>query len=481
MSNRRLTLRLLSDEELSQIEETAYRQLEEIGISLAPARAVEMLHGHGCRVVEARVFIPRGTVQWAVQHLTRSNIYRNRDGRRELLVGDGQVRFHNAGGPPFIFDLETGMRRPAILQDCVDMTRLLDALPHIDVVWPLFTPQDVPRELMSIKAAEVMLQNTLKPATVGTAENPDEVRYKIELAAACCGGLDAFRSRPTVSVAVSPISPLTFSEKVSGAIMMTVEMGAPLQALSCPTLGATSPVTMASALAQQHAEVLATFVIAAATRPGAAVIYSSRIAALDMRTAVRCGGGPEVGMTGACATQLAHRLGFVCDAYGMMTHASDPDAQYAYERFANALVPALAGADILSGAGGGRESGMSGGYESAVMDDEMIGLIKHIVQGCQVDEATLALDVMKDVVGGNGVFLEQRHTVQQVRKGALWMAGVSERGVGTGDDPEAGVLARARHQAKEILRTHVVEPLPDDVHRQMSEITERARQELTKG
>jgi trimethylamine--corrinoid protein Co-methyltransferase len=234
---------------------------------------------------------------------------------------------------------------------------------------------------------------------------------------------------------------------------------------------------MAGALAQQHAEALASFVIAAAASPGVPVVYCSRISSIDLRTAVSIWGGPEVGTTGACAGQLAHRLGLPCDSYGLSTSSPALDPQFAYERLANALVPALAGVDILSGVGS-TEDVMTAGLEIAVMDDEIISLIKYIVAGCEVNEETLAYDVMREVIPRDGVFLGQMHTVRQMRKGALWIPGISARGGTEADNAGGGVVARARARAKEILSTHEVEPLPDHVSQHLDAIMERARREL---
>jgi trimethylamine--corrinoid protein Co-methyltransferase len=231
---------------------------------------------------------------------------------------------------------------------------------------------------------------------------------------------------------------------------------------------------MAGALAQQHAEILASFVIAATVRPGALVGYCSRISPIDLRTAISYWGGPEVGMSGACAAQLAHRLGFPCDSYGLATSSPLFDPQFAYERLANALVPALAGVDMLSGVGNG--GGLVAGLEIAVLDDEIISLIKQIVAGCAVNETTLAYDVMAEVIPRDGVFLGEMHTVRQMRHGALWIPELSERG--EAGDGSMGVLARARARAKELLATHEVEPLSDEVSRHLDEIVARARREL---
>ncbi|NOZ71752.1 MAG: trimethylamine--corrinoid methyltransferase, partial [Chloroflexi bacterium] len=306
------------------------------------------------------------------------------------------------------------------------------------------------------------------PVSSAAIDKPRDVPYVVEMAAACCGGMEAFRERPNMSISISPVSPLEFTEDVAGAIIAVAQSGAIFYPLPAPSLGATGPVTMAGALAQQHAEILASFVITAAARPGTPVAYCSRISPIDMHTAVSSWGGPEVGMTGACAAQLAHRLGLPCDAYGLCTSSEALDPQFAYERLANALVPALAGVDILSGVG--NAGGLNGGFEVAVIDDEIISLIKHIVAGCEVNETTLAYDVMKEVIPKDGVFLAELHTVQQVRQGALWLPTLSARG---GD-----VITQARAKVQEILQTHQVEPLPDDVNRHLDEIMARAHRDL---
>jgi trimethylamine--corrinoid protein Co-methyltransferase len=232
---------------------------------------------------------------------------------------------------------------------------------------------------------------------------------------------------------------------------------------------------MAGCLAQQHAEILASFVIAAATRPGALVGYCSRISPIDLRTALTAWGSPEVGMTAACASQLAHRIGFPCDAYGLASQSLLLDPQHAYERLSNALVPALAGVDMLSGAGNG--GGLVAGFEIAVIDDEIISMIKHIVAGCPVDDVTLAYDVMASVIPGDGVFLGEMHTVRQMRRGALWMPGVSTRGEAD-EGASAGVVERAQARAREILRSHEVEPLGEEAIRHLDQVRARARREL---
>jgi trimethylamine--corrinoid protein Co-methyltransferase len=343
----------------------------------------------------------------------------------------------------------------------------------VDALTPLFGPQDVSPELIFVESTAAMLRNTRKPVSAAAIDNPRDVPYLIEMAAACCGGRESFRQRPTMSISISPVSPLRFSEDIASAIIAVAQSGAPFHPLPAPSMGATGPVTMAGILAQQHAEVLASLVVAAAAKPGVPTAYCSRISPIDLRTATSTWGGPEVGMSGACAGQLAHRLGLPCDCYGFATSSPTLDPQFAYERLANALVPALSGVDILSGVGMG--CGLVGGFEIAVIDDELIGLIRHIVAGCEVDEETLAYDVMATVIPRDGVFLGEKHTVREMRRGSLW---IPELGVRGAAGEEGDVVTRARQRAREILSTHQVEPLPDDVSRHLDEILQRARRDL---
>ncbi len=471
------TLRVLTELECDQIEETTFRLLEEVGIRLQHQQAMEMLQGQGCRIQGDRVLIPREVVAWGLANVNRNAFFRSADGSNEVVLGQDRFLTHNGGSVPNFEDLETGKRRPAKLQDLIQGTRILDALPNIDVVIPLVGPQDVPEELMTIASFEAMLHHTRKPIAGAAVENPTDVRYMIDLACACCGGKEAFRARPTIPILASPISPLTFTEKVTSAILAIVDAGATFFPLPAPTMGASGPITMAGVLAQQHAEVLASIVITAAACPGASVVYCSRINPIDMRTGVSWWGGPDMGMAGACATQLAHRSGLKSDVYGLCTSAARLDPRFAYEKLANALTPALAGADILSGVGT-MDSGMTATLAGAVLDNEIISLIHHIRRGYEVNEETLAFEVMKKVILTDDIFLGQLHTVQHLRDGTIWFPEIIERVMETDFDPKAGLVTFATDQVHELLKMPEEETLSESVCRDLAEIMEQARCEL---
>lgn len=477
MAANHLRIEFLSEIDLKQIEETAYRLLSEVGILLEHKDAVEMLDGIGCRIEGGRVQIPFQVVEWMLKNVRPQRQVYNQDGSVAFQLGDGKLRFHNGGGPPFIYDLANGKRRSAVLSDIADISRLLDFLPHINLITPLFGPQDVPDEMLAVASTYAMLTNTNKPISSAAIEKAEHVSYIVELAAACRGGIEAFKKHPCMSISVSPISPLHFSHDVTAAIIAVARSGAPFHSLPAPSLGGTAPITMAAALAQQHAEVLASFVIAAAAQPKVLVSYCSRINPIDMRTAVSNWGGPEVGVSGACAAQLAHRIGMACDSYGFSSSVSIVDAQFAYERFSNAFIPALAGVDILSGVGTA-DSGMVGAHEIAVLDNEMIGMMKHTIEGVDVNEETLAFDLIKNVIANDQMFLAEEHTIKYMHLGAVWMSKIANRSQPQEGEVVEGILAGARAQAREILDSHNPEPLSETVQAELDDILKRASRNL---
>ena len=473
----RLHAQVLDDGELARIEETAYRILDEVGIAVEHERAVELLQGGGGRVANGRVRLAEDVVRAAIGRLNREARFCSADGRTVVSLGRRAPLVHNTGGMPCVIDAVSSARRPALLRDVEESTRLLDALPQIDVVLPMFGPQDVPPALMIPASFASMLRHTRKPMAGAAAESASDVRFMTAMAAACCGGADVFRREPTLSIMVSPVSPLRLTAKVADAIMAVAEAGAQFQALPCPMLGTTAPITIAGALAQQHAEILASFVLASAVRPGLRVLYSSRISAIDLRTAASEWGAPEVAVSAAGATQLAHRAGFACDVYGLCTSAPRIDQQTAFERLSNALIPALAGADILSGVGF-TDNGATGSLALATIDDEIMSHIRHALTGIAVDADTLALGLTREVVADGGTFLDREATIDQIARNACWKPGISRPHRSAAGAPAADLLERARQRVDEILRTHQPEALPVPVERELDVILSEARREL---
>jgi trimethylamine--corrinoid protein Co-methyltransferase len=462
----------LTDEEVEAIHQATLRILGEVGVVLTQPEAREILSGAGAVVHGERVLFPPGLVEQEVSRCPSQVTVRGR-GMTVATLGGGTLNWHNLGGAPSVYDPPTGHRRPAVLQDVRDSARLLDALDSVTTITPFFTPQDAPGALMSLVMYRHTLPHTTKPVQGPGVQTAAEVRYAVQMAAVIGPPAEVF------SLGISPVSPLTFPDDVAEATIETARLGIPLAPLPCPTAGATGPMSLAGSLTQQNAEVLASVVLAQLVQPGLPIVYCGRLAMMQPRTGLSVWGGVELGLASAATVQIGHRYGLPVNVYGLSTNAHALEIQNGYERALNAAIPALAGADELSGIGE-MEAGVMGSYAQMVCDNEIAASVQRLRQGFASDEDALAVEVIAEVMAGSRNFLEQRHTVRYLRAGEVLYTRLAERRSWEEWDRTGreGMAERAQAEAERILTEHRVPPLREDQERELDEILRAAESEL---
>jgi trimethylamine--corrinoid protein Co-methyltransferase len=468
-------LTVLSPEEVEAIHQATLSILGQVGVILTQDEARQILAGAGATVQEDRVLLPADLVESSLAQCPPLVTTRGRAGHT-VALGDGTLHWHNVGGARDLYEPRTGQRRAAVLQDVEDSSRLLDALDNVTTVTPFFTPQDVPGPLMSLSMYRHTLPNTTKPVQGPGVLNATEVRLSVRMASVIGPPAEV------LTLSVSPISPLLFSEDLTGAILETARHGIPFGPLPCPTAGATAPMSMAGAIAQQNAEVLAAIVLAQLVQPGLPIIYCGRLAMMEPRTGVSVWGGVELGLVSAATVQVGHFYKLPVNVYGLSTNALTLDIQSGYERALNAIVPALAGADELSGIGE-MGAGVMGSHAQMVVDDEIAASVQRVRRGFAVNEDALAVGVIADVMEGSRNFLDQMHTVRYLRAGEVLYTRLAERrewdlweGAG-----RRGMAERGQAEAERLLAEHEVPPLSQDQQRALDELMEEARAELLPG
>jgi len=351
--------------------------------------------------------------------------------------------------------------------------RLLDALPGCKAITPFFTPQDIPGELMALVMYLHTLANTTKPVHGPGVQRGMEVEFLIRMAEVIGSPADM------LTIGISPISPLNFPDDLVEAILATAGSGIPFGPLPCPIAGATAPLSLAGALAQQNAEVLAAIVLAQLVNPGLPIFYCGRLAMIEPRSGSAVWGGVELGLVSAATVQIAHSYGLPVNVYGFSTNAHDLGLQNGFERAINAVVPALAGADELSGIGE-MAAGVMGSYAQMVIDDEIAAGVQRLRAGFRVDADSLAVEVITAVMEGKRNFLSESHTVRYLRAGELLITRLAERRgweEWQRSDHE-GMVERAQVKAETILAEHHPEPLNDDQTAALDEILSAAGEVL---
>jgi len=147
-----------------------------------------------------------------------------------------------------------------------------------------------------------------------------------------------------------------------------------------------------------------------------------------------------------------------------------------HEKTLTGLIAALAGANLIYGPGM-LESGITFDFAQLVLDNEFARMIKQTVRGFSVNDESLAVDVIKSV-GPSKDFLDQEHTLKHMRAHSrpelidrsdmeTW------RAAGATDSYQ-----RALEKARDILRDHQPDPLPEEVLTQMRSIVAETEGEL---
>ena len=464
----------LGETDIESIHQATLRILGEIGVILNHTGARQALMDLGASIKHDRLLLPPALVEDCLANCP-SQVSLSGRGAKTSILGDGTLHFHNLGGARDSYDPNTNQKRYATLQDLRDATRLLDALDHCTSITPFYTPIDVPGELMSIAMYREAIPHTTKPLHGPGVQTQEEVRVAVHLAEVIGD------PSKMLTLSVSPVSPLTFPDHEVDAIFEITRQGIPFGPLPCPTGGTTAPCSISGAIAQQNAEVLASLVLAQIIRPGLPVFYCGRLAMMEPRTGISVWGGPELGLASAGTVQIGHRYGLPVNVYGFSTNSLLTDVQNGFERALNAAVPALAGADELSGIGE-MEAGVMGSFAQMVLDNEFAGSIQRLRKGFSADEDALAVDVLAEVMSGNRNFLAERHTVRYLRAGEISISKLAERSPWEAWDKggRRSMLERAQAEADKLLGLSQVPPLEQTQNQELDRIMEAAAKQLVR-
>lgn len=475
-NNTALNVKVLTEEAVERIHLASVRVLSETGIKVDSEKMRSLLADHGCRVEGKRVRIPVTVIEKIIAQPMPKAVIHSRTGKYRPTRKERGFMAHNMGAISNIIDLESGKQRPCTIKDVADSTRLLDAMEEIDGIMPLVYPQEISQEMAQIRMVEIGLRNTEKPLFSPGVTGAIEARYILKLYAAVAGGEAELKSRPLTGIPISPISPLTYSQDICDAILEVAAAGAPMFALSCPCSGLTAPVTLAGALTQQNAEILAFRVITGLINPNIPVIYGARLMSADMKKGTANFGNVNLGLAGACAVQLAHRYGMESDVYGLGCNSLTADAACGYEKAINGLLPALSDTDWLSGTST-LLTGLTASLEQIVIDNEILKMLRCVSRELVVDAETIAAEVIADVMDGQN-FLDHPHTFKYIRSDEVYdyAAGLGNT-LSYDEWVKAGSRTTreiARERAREILAVHEVAPLTEAQDLAIAEIIAEA-------
>ena len=462
--------RRLSEKECQKLHWASLEILERTGVRLHHQPAIDLLKKAGASVADGnRVRIPSTLIENALNTAPCEITLYNRHGDPTIPIGDFRNFFGTGSDCLHILDHRTGERRQPLLQDVVEGITLCDALPNIDFVMGMFLPEDVPRMVADRYVMETMLSCTTKPIIFVTTDLAGCVDA-VEMAEVVVGSSKALQQKPLTACYINVTNGLQHNEEALQKILYLSGKGLPSTYIPVALGGATAPITLAGNMAIWNAGCLVGLVLSQLNRPGAPFITSGwGASALDMRTTVSPYVEPEKQFI---AQELAHFYDLPMFAFGGCSDSKLADQQASLEAALTLMTNALSGSHLIHDLGY-LESGLTGSLVQLAICNELISWIKEAFRSVEINDETLALDVI-DKVGPDGQFFDSEHTLAHFRD--RWYPALIDHNNYDGWIAKGGqdLGQRAAARVAHILTEHTPEPLPPDIQKRLQKIVQRA-------
>jgi trimethylamine--corrinoid protein Co-methyltransferase len=466
--NRPIGFRSLTEDQITLLHKASLEIMARTGMRFHAQEALDLFKKAGASVSDSnQVHIPPHLVEWALRTVPRNIAIFNRSGQRAMSLGGHRSYFGVGSDCTYIYDLTSGQRRQAVLDDVIQGVRLVDSLPNLDFVMSMFTPSDVRLDTYERHQMAVMLQESTKPI-VFVGNKAASTVYAIEMAAVVAGGLKSLQQYPFIINYVNTTSAFIHNQESVKRLLYAAERNLPTIYAPSRARGTVAPITVAGALALGNAGQLAGLVLSQLKREGSPFLRSKPGGGgMDMRSMVSLYAAPDGGPFG---WDLAHHYGVPTFGEAGCSDAKVFDAQAAAEATLTLVDNAVNGVNLVHDIGY-LDSAMTGSLELVVFCNEIIGWLRRYLRKLEISEETLALDLIHQV-GPDGYFLETEHTLRHI--GEDWLPSVLDRfnyhrwaarGATT-------LQQRANHKVLELIEKHHSEPLPTDVVERLKAIVD---------
>ena len=400
---------MLSVSDIERIDRAAKALLEDPGVRVEDDEIVEKLLSCGAKPGAAAqvVRFPAAMFKEYISLVPERFSLGDRKGGRREVSPDGDSTFWTAAA---LFFLDRKGFRPIERKDLADFSWIVETLAEVDAIVGTAT-EDTPPPYRDFVGFRIMAENTrkhLRPLSF----TPRGGEAMVEMARVLSGG-KPLRENPLFSIGFTAHGPLRWTNLALGVFKSTAGHGIPCTVNGEPMAGATGPVTLAGTAVVGAAEILSGLIINQVLEPGRPCFFNLGFAhVMDMRFGFAVTGAPENCLFAVAGAELA-RFYRVPSASWICSDSLGYDAQNAMEKTLAALTHAQARVSAVWGIGS-FESEKTISPIQAVIDDEIVRMVKKYLAGIRVNDETIALDEIRRV-GITGEFMTSPHTYQYFR------------------------------------------------------------------
>ena len=462
-------LKIITDEQIEDIHRSTLRVLEETGIRIEHEGALELLADSGCKVDfdNRLVKFPPRLVEDCLSRCPKSFRVKARNEENDIILGRNTVYFSMSAGKENI-DIDTWEPQKPTKEEYADLMRMTDALdnPQIIAPYPWFGWDGLPPIMCIPEGFAARVRNTSKPLC-SACSNDSEI-FTIEMTKAV--GAEAF-------LTPNPSPPLTYSRESIEVFYRGLGANFPLRfGYSGEVMGATSPATIAGTAVTSITMAIAGIVLAQLIKPGARVTTGSSAFPQNMRSGLIIFGSIEQAMFNAVIGQYWQRFGIPVIQTTGFTSSKSIDFQGAYEKANQTFLAVLAGANVVQVCGS-IFGELTLHPVQMILDDDICNMIGRFVEGIEVNDETLAVDLINEVGPIPGMYLDKEHT-RKWWKREQFMPKAADR-LGILEWKEKGkknAIDYAKERMEHILATHKPDPLTPKQEEDIDRILEEAWQ-----
>ena len=351
----------------------------------------------------------------------------DRAGNPVVHYGGDDVQFDPGSSGIQILDADTLAHRPALANDLVRLIKTAEMLPQYAAQSTAVVCNDVPKSIGDLYRLFLVLWYSDKPIITGSF-NEHTTQVMIDLLALDCGGREALQAKPRAVFDVSPSPPLNWSTFASQNLIDLARAGVPAEIVSMPLAGAT-PM-----------------------------------------------GAIETAMIDAAYAQVGKSLNLPTHCYLCASDGKLVDAQAGLESGMTALVGALAGVNMISGAGM-LDFLVCQSAEKLVIDAEGIAMAQRLLRGIGTPTETLATAMFAQT-GLKGEFLKLKDTRRLFRQEQHLPSKVIDRGSMRvwQESGSRDAFDRAKLHVNELLSNYQRPTLAPKVERELMAFVQREAQ-----
>jgi trimethylamine--corrinoid protein Co-methyltransferase len=445
-------LSLLTPDLIARILDEAFQLLMKPGIKVQSAEALRYLQSAGATVDESTevVHIPEKLVRQALETVPAVFYLYDLHGNPKIKYGGDAVHFDPGSSGVHVLDPDTLEHKPSFTPDLIRVVKVAEMLPQIDAQSTAIVCNEMPKTIGDMWRLYVVLMHSEKPIVTG-AFSIQTLESMLEMLSILSGGRKALVEKPRAAFDVCPSPPLIWSEFGANNLIELARARVPAEMVSMPLAGAAAPVTLLGAITQHAAECLSGIAIHQLVQPGAPIVWGGAPAIFDMRKGTTPMGAIETAMIDSAYSQVGKSLNLPTHAYLGASDAKIVDAQAGLESGMTALVGALTGINMISGAGM-LDFLACQSPEKLVVDAEGIAMAKRLLAGLEVRTPTLATGLFEGI-NFKGDFLKQKITRKLFSVEQYLPSPVIDRDSVRGWQAAGSLdtFARAKERAKNLL------------------------------